>query len=102
MRPLNETMKMSVHEFMDMAAISCHYELLVDPETVAMCHFPDRDQIRDYGYPKAKFHGLTLILNPDDSILYVAQLDDDTDIIYCGMYWILEPDAVEYLMIQEE
>ncbi len=101
MQALTDDMKMSVHEFMDMAALTTHYELIVDPETVATCHFPDRDQIKDYGYPCIKFHGLRFVLNQDDSILYVAQFDNDEDIVNCGMYWVLDPESVEYLMMQD-
>lgn len=98
---LTDTMKMDVHRFMDMGALSTHHELVADPGTVADCYFPDKDQIRDYGYPWIKYHGLKLVLNPEQHLLYVAQLDADTDIINCGVFWVLDPESVEYLMMQD-
>lgn len=107
---LTDTMKMDVHRFMDMCALSTHHELVADPGTVADCYFLDKDQIRDYGYPWSKDHGyswikyrgLTLVLNPEQHLLYVAQLDADTDIINCGVFWVLDPESVEYLMMQDQ
>lgn len=100
MQALTDDMKMSVHEFMDMAPLSTHHELKADPQTVADCYFPDQDQIKDYGYPTIRFHGLKLVLTPEQHLLYVAQMDDE-DIINCGVYWVLDPESVEYLMMQD-
>lgn len=101
MKALTDDMKMSVHEFLEMAPVRTHYEVQMNPETIADIYFPDRDQIQDYGYPTIRFHGLKLVLVADDRLLYVAQMDTDKDIVNCGAFWIMDPEAVEYLMMQD-